>query len=74
MQGYLSTDIQAFVAVVNTTLIDEVIVNNLIPLATSLNNTQANITSIEAQSSSISANQAVFATLVTTLNSGILLP
>jgi predicted GTPase len=71
MQGYLSDDILAFVGVINITLVDVTIVNNLIPIANQLNTTQDNITSILAQSKIISDNQVIFNDLLGSVNSGI---
>ena len=71
MSSYLSTDIRDFVSVVNTTLIDEVIVDNLLPIATTLNDTQANITSLLAQSSYINSTASIFSGLMIDLNTGM---
>ena len=50
MQGYLATDLTDFVGVINITLINVTIVDNMIPLAIQLNETQVNITSLKTQS------------------------
>ena len=71
MEGYLSDDILAFVGVINITLVDVTIVNNLIPIANQLNATQDNITSILAQSKNISGNQVNLNDLLGSVNSGI---
>jgi hypothetical protein len=70
LTGYFSTDIQAFVAQINTTLIDEVIVNNMLPIAATLSAAHVNVTSILAQSTSIASIQTTFTSAVNQLNTG----
>jgi hypothetical protein len=73
MEHYLESDISQFIKIINFTLINVTIVNQLLPMAVLLNVTHDNITLISSKSQTAMNTKATLSNLFKTLSTGIYL-
>lgn len=73
LEYYLEADINQFISIINVTLINGTIVNNLLPIAVLLNQTQDNITEILSKSTNAMNTKTALSNLFSELDTGMCL-